>query len=89
MEMNDRRTARSYTVEHLIRVADGGTNSRNNIVLACRICNSARERLNMSAPEYKKWAQENRPVIEHISELTIDATRDMILSLDSIQGPVA
>lgn len=31
------------TREHLIRVADGGTNHATNIVLACRICNESRK----------------------------------------------
>ena len=37
------RNPREATIEHLKRKADGGTNRLENLALACRECNMARE----------------------------------------------
>lgn len=34
---------RIASLEHLVRSADGGTNARNNLALACVFCNSKRQ----------------------------------------------
>lgn len=36
---------KSATVEHLVRVADGGANNEENIVAACRECNNHRDEI--------------------------------------------
>ena len=64
MELSNRETMRSYTVEHLIDVKDGGTNAPSNVVLACKICNNMREHLKMSSQEFKHWALTHRREID-------------------------
>lgn len=46
---------RLCTAEHLIRKADGGTNSRGNIVAACSDCNCARNDTCPTAHRANRW----------------------------------
>lgn len=40
------------TIEHIVRLADGGSNNRSNIGVACLKCNTKRH--NIPSQEYKK-----------------------------------
>jgi len=46
------------TIEHIVRLADGGTNNRSNIGVACLKCNTKRH----ATPylEYKKIKSQNK-----------------------------
>ncbi len=59
---------RYATWEHVIRAADGGTNYKDNVALACRICNNLRDTFGMSAEEFSEWALSNKDEIEKRAE---------------------
>lgn len=48
------------TWEHVVSRADGGNNSSNNLVIACRFCNGHRASLGLDAVEYYYWVTANR-----------------------------
>jgi len=45
------------TLEHLKRVADGGTNDPDNVAIACWKCNNERDILGVSWVEFKTMRQ--------------------------------
>lgn len=56
MRANRRRQKTRATREHLIRVADGGTDDDANIVMACAVCNHSRQ--DMPVDLWKRVRQE-------------------------------
>ena len=53
--LNSRGAARfQCTAEHLVAKQDGGTNTRHNIVAACRFCNHTRHKIS-SPPDPKNY----------------------------------
>ena len=46
------------TIEHITRLADGGSNNRSNIGVACLKCNTKRH--NTPCQEYKKIKSQNK-----------------------------
>ena len=50
---------RYATFEHVIPRKNKGTNKWSNLVIACALCNSLRDHLNMSAEDFYDWVQKN------------------------------
>lgn len=46
------------TLDHKLPVTRGGTNSKENLVVACRSCNCSKN--NKTEEEYKRWKNENK-----------------------------
>ncbi len=56
---NDPTSPAFATWEHIQSLRDGGTNYKDNVVIACTTCNSLRDHFDMQAMEYYEWAVEN------------------------------
>jgi hypothetical protein len=61
MNLTDSWHPRYATVEHIVRLGDGGSSSSYNTVMACSICNTLRDNKKMSAEDFYEWAQQNKP----------------------------
>lgn len=57
---DSRRHPRSFTVDHIVAIKDGGSNDSSNCRAACRGCNQARNRKRHSEEAERKRNAERR-----------------------------
>lgn len=58
------------TIEHLENRRDGGSNSRDNLVVACPICNGYRDEMNMTPEEYRDFVRQHPELVERKRRVT-------------------
>lgn len=64
MVLDNPQHPRYATIEHVIKLSDGGSAQRRNVVMACSVCNNLRDIMKMTAFEFYDWAQEHKDEIE-------------------------
>ena len=77
---NAQAKLRVATLEHLKRRADGGTNQRDNLALACQACNSRRQGTNWV--EYRSQRTRS-PMLRAMNRRAYDALRKEVEQMET------